>query len=289
MKTVVTPGVGWLGGSQVNYVHSTGYNYVDSAGGYHSSPTQTTYHYTDGSSKTSTTVYDAMDRAVSTTDANGRTISYAYDTLGRQTMTAYQGTVTNPVVFTQNNYSCCTLDSSVDENGNTTHYIYDSDNRLTETYTDISGQGANAPLVAYTYDSFGNQQTVITRSDANTTRTTTYTYDANNRVTKIVYPDSTAEGDLIADEFFQYDSLGNLVAKLQGVVDTGKHIVSGSVTAYGYDSLNRPTQVKYNYGYTPNTTLWPLSSISISGADVTYGYSENGVDSGGNLEDIDGG
>ena len=71
VKTEVVPGAGWLGGSQVAYVDSTGYVYVDTAG-YHNSPTQTTYHYTDGSTKTSTTLYDAMGRVLSATDANGQ-------------------------------------------------------------------------------------------------------------------------------------------------------------------------------------------------------------------------
>ncbi len=61
MKTETVPGVAWIGGNQVAYVDSTGYVYVDSAG-YHNSPTQTTYHYTDGGAKTNTTAYDALDR-----------------------------------------------------------------------------------------------------------------------------------------------------------------------------------------------------------------------------------
>ncbi len=126
VKTETVPGVGWIGGNQVAYVDSTGYVYVDSAG-YHDSPTQTTYHYTDGGAKTNTTAYDALDRVLSATDANGRTISYTYDALGRQVTTSYGNGI-----GTQNQYSCCTLEWSRDENGHTTYYDYDDDNRVME-------------------------------------------------------------------------------------------------------------------------------------------------------------
>ena len=69
-------------------------------------------------------------------------------------------------------------------------------------------------------------------------------------------------------------------------VDSGQHIKSGVVTAYVYDTLSRLTKVKYNYGYTPNSTLWPLASISVSGGDVTYGYVENGKDHGDSLKTL---
>lgn len=50
------------------------------------------------------------------------------------------------------------------------------------------GQSLSTPLVAYTYDAIGNQQTVTTRSDSSTSRATGYDYDSGNRVTKIEYP-----------------------------------------------------------------------------------------------------
>ena len=68
-------------------------------------------------------------------------------------MTVYECTVANPTVFTQNSYSCCTLNWSQDENGHKTYYDYDDDNRIIDMYTDITGQGTADPLVAYAYDS----------------------------------------------------------------------------------------------------------------------------------------
>jgi hypothetical protein len=59
------------------------------------------------------------------------------------------------------------------------------------TWTDISGQSETYPLVAYTYDSFGNQASAVTYSSAGVGRETQYTYDKMNRITKmssIYYP-----------------------------------------------------------------------------------------------------
>ena len=84
-------------------------------------------------------------------------------------------------VFTQNSYTCCGLEWSRDENGNKTYYGYDGANRLAKMWTDITGQSSTTPLVSYTYDAFGNQQTVTTRSGASTSRVTSYDYDSANR------------------------------------------------------------------------------------------------------------
>ncbi len=195
VKTETVPGLG-----------TTTYVYADTAG-YHNSPVQVT----DGRGNVSHTTYDALGRVVSATDTNGRTITYTYDALGRQITTSYGNGI-----GTQNLYSCCTLLWSMDENGNHTYYDYDGANRVIDTYTDIPGQSSTYPLVAYTYDSFGNQQTVTTYSAVGVPRVTAYTYDAKNRVTKIVYPYRSVEGDLLGDEQFGYDALSNLIWKEDG-------------------------------------------------------------------------
>ncbi len=97
----------------------------------------------------------------------------------------------------------------MDQNGNHTYYDYDDDNRVIEPDRRPGRSEQSNRLVTYSYDPFGNRQGVTTYvldSTGNPVgRQTVYTYDANNRVTKIVYPDSAAEGDLIRDEFFQDD------------------------------------------------------------------------------------
>ena len=83
----------------------TEYRYAES-GKKRLSPTETIYQYWNGSayeSKTSSASYSDMQRLLSTTDAEDRTITYQYDQLGRQTKVIYaEG------VETENSYGCCT-------------------------------------------------------------------------------------------------------------------------------------------------------------------------------------
>ena len=119
---------------------------------------------------------------------------------------------------------------------------------MVNAYTDSTGQSTAHPLVAYGYQRIRQQQQWLTCSGLDSSgnsinRVTTYTYDMSNRVIKIVYPYNNNQGDIISDEFFQYDKPGNLVAKLQGLVNSAGNITSGAVTAYAYDTLNRLTAV----------------------------------------------
>ena len=150
---------------------------------------------------------------------------------------------------------CCGLEWSRDENGNKTYYAYDGANRLSKSWTDVQGNATytGAPLVQYTYDAFGNQQTVTTRSDSSTSRATGYTYDSANRVTKIEYP-----GEIVGDEEFGYDDAGGLLWKKDG---------NGKFTLYEYDDLRRLIAVYYLAGALPN----PISYQGLT-ADVTYTY-----------------
>ena len=237
----------------------TEYSYLQTVGGVdklQAGPTATAYQYWNGSSydtKTSATAYGVMGRVDSTTDAANRAIAYTYDKLGRQLTTTY---ATGRV--TQSYYNCCSLLWTKDEDGRYTHYAYDAASRVTDTWIDNT-QGetlSGDPLVHYTYDAFGNVQTVTTYSETGVGRTTTYAYDKNNRVIAIDHP-----GDL-GDERFQYDELGNLTAKQDG---------NGDITAYEYDDdLHRLIAVKYDIGGTWGQTIsYPLSS-----PDVTYSYYE---------------
>ena len=92
----------------------------------------------------------------------------------------------------------------------------------------IGLQSQTASLVHNNYDEMGRLASVVTRSDANTTRTTTYTYDKLNRVTRIDYPSP------LGYEQFGYNANGSLLWKRDG---------KAAVTLYKYDELNRLTKV----------------------------------------------
>jgi RHS repeat-associated protein len=229
-------------------------------GVFYSSPTETIYKDASGTPRTSATYYDEFGRVEKTVDASGRAVWYRYDDLGRPTLTVYKwvsGVVDGtPEVYTENHYNCCSLEWSRDENGNKTYYAYDDAKRVTKVWTDTQNPNGEAhPLVEYTYDAFGNKKTVTTRSDANTTRVTTYTYDKLNRVTKIEYP-----GGIVGDEEFGYDVARNLWWKKDG---------NGDVTLYRYDGHNRLWKVYYNY----TGSLNPPSYEGLT-PDVTYGYQQ---------------
>ncbi len=158
--------------------------------------------------------YDAAGRKDSVTDAAGKVTQYQYDDLDRVVKTIYPDSN-----YTQNTYACCHLDSKTDENGLETQYIYDSKNRLSQTID--TGGGVTTynydPVIldrvasvtdanrhtteyqyydngkvkkmiypdgtweSYTYDGAGN---MLTKSDS-AGKTIKYTYDKNNRVTKV--------------------------------------------------------------------------------------------------------
>ncbi len=75
-------------------------------------------------------------------------------------------------------------------------YVYDNLNRLLEDDDFV-----------YTYDNNGN---LISKADKVTSATTTYQYDAENRLTQVVTPTDIVE--------YRYDGFGRRIAKtLNGV------------------------------------------------------------------------
>lgn len=279
LKRETVPGIGPGGADQV-----TEYKYgYGQSGKWRTSPTETIYHDSSDQPQSSKTEYDDMQRVLKTTDANNRSIWYAYDVQGRPTLTIYKfvdanentkpdydlnpttGAITNSelIAYSQNFYSCCNLLWDQDENLHKTYYGYDDMKRVNATWTDIPGQSESAPLVTYDYDNFGNQQTVTTYSGASrsTDRVTTYTYDKLNRVTKIHYPGaSTPSTDgIIASEEFGYDDLDRLQWKKGGA--------DSEYTLYKYDDFGRLSNVYYDVATLPSPFAYPDRA-----ANVTYGY-----------------
>jgi RHS repeat-associated protein len=241
-------------------------------------PTTTTYKWWDPTAnggsggyvdKYEWNTYDAAGRVVKHTDASGDPEStsatgktwYTYDALGRPLQTIYTrsgGTESGAALaYTENTYSCCGLTQSRDEEGRSTYFDYDNANRITGTYTSLSGQSSTYPLVAYTYDAFGNKLTAMTRSDSGTTRATSYEYDKDNRVIRITYQDN-----LLGEEQFGYDVYGNQWYKRQ------KNATNDwKTTFYKYDDLNRVTDIYYATTTDTRPTAYPTGS-----SDVQYTY-----------------
>ncbi|MBV9216831.1 MAG: RHS repeat protein, partial [Acidobacteria bacterium] len=193
-------------------------NYVDSA--------TNSWSYTYGTNWNIATLKDPLShtltytldtntsRWATRTDRNGHTVTRTWDA-ETGTLTAVQDARTNSTYYTCNAGNQ-TL-QSVDRNGHTNSFEYNSYGDLTKI-TDGMGKERT-----FTYDTVGRMLTTTEHLDTNTARTTTYTYDDGDRVTKVTLPDST-------EWHFAYDENDNLTS----VTDPLTH-----TTAYEYDEMDR--------------------------------------------------
>ena len=137
-------------------------------------------------------------------------------------------------------------------------YAYNNSNELTST-----------PNVTYSYDNNGN---VLSKTDS--TGTTTYTWDFENRLTSVTLPGSGGTVN------FKYDPLGHRIYK---------NSVNGtSVYAYDSDNLLEETNtsgaVVARYADGPNTDE-PLAELR--GGAISY-YEADGLGSVSSLSDTAG-
>lgn len=187
---------------------------------------------TDPLSHKTTHGYDALNRLIQTTDATLKTSQYRYNALDQLTQ------VTDPraliTQYTVNAFDQPTLEQSPDR-GNS----------------------------QFTYDAAGNRKT---QTDAKT-QTTSYQYDALNRITQMSYP-----GGVIS---YSYDQGINSLGRLTEITDpSGK-------TNYQYDAhgrITRKTQgsLVLQYSYAP--TSGNLASITYPNARVVaYSYTQGRV------------
>jgi RHS repeat-associated protein len=160
--------------------------------------TYTTYEYDQQSQLTRLINYKA-DNTVNSQ------FEYTYDNLGRRTsMTTLEGT------FQYGYDATGQLTSVVTPDNRTIRYQYDAagnriavtDNEIATNYTTNNlNQYTNVGNAVYTYDKDGN---LISKTQVG--QTSTYTYDVENRLTKVVTPQGTWD--------YQYDGLGNRVATI---------------------------------------------------------------------------
>jgi RHS repeat-associated protein len=186
--------------------------------------------------------YDVLSRRTSLTRPNGVNTSYGYDNLSHLlTVThAKNGTTLDGATYTVDNagnrltrtpqpsgaastygYDNIYELQSVTQNGSTTEsYTYDPvGNRL----SNVSGSGwsyntsnelNSRPSYSYTYDYNGNTQTMM-----NSSGTTTYAWDFENRLTNVTLPGS---GGTVT---FKYDPFGRRIYKSS----------SSGTSIYAYD------------------------------------------------------
>lgn len=221
--------------------------------------------------------YDAVGNKISFTNALENTFTYQYDALNRLIVDAdgyqYEYDATGNVI------------KRTDAKGQEVNYFYDALNRLTEIHY------PDASLVTFSYDSSGNQTTMV---DSLGTRTSQY--DALDRLVHTTGPFGKTVG-------YEYDALGNrisliypdmqevtysydAVSRLQTVTDW-----LNRVTAYSYDAAGRMAEVVYPNG-TTTTVAYDAASrmnaLTNEKADDTVISSYNlTLDNAGNRIQVD--
>lgn len=169
--------------------------------------------------------YDGLDRLSRAVEPGGGTWRYGYDLQG------------NCVV-------------AVDPRGVQTRYVYDDLGRLTATLIDMNNNGARATDAAdiVTSQRWDASSRLIARTDANL-NTTSYSYDALDRLTEIRYADGTNRtithsadgtthivqptGSVLRDTF---DRLGRLTSR---TIARGAGVSGTAAESYAYDGLSR--------------------------------------------------
>ncbi|MFK8907391.1 LamG-like jellyroll fold domain-containing protein [Streptomyces sp. YS-3] len=191
---------------------------------------------TPGGRTTSYTYFKNGDLA-QVTDANGASVKYTYDNLGRQ--------ITKTEV--SDSYPA----------GLTTTLAYDKDDQVvSEISPKVTNRVTGAVHQAKSttvYDPDGNvqSQTVADASGGDTARVTSLTYDAYNRVATRTDPG----GDTTA---FEYDVYGNKVKETDP---------AGNVNEYTFDAEGRPlTTSLLNYTGDPNSPSSPTKLVQESRA-----------------------
>jgi YD repeat-containing protein len=226
--------------------------------------------------ETTTYAYDLNDRLVCKADPTGYTLCYDYDPVGNRTNFAVAPTAGGDSILSVSyTYDNRNRVSTITGNGRTTTFTYDAvgrrtgatwPNNSTATYTyDAAHQllsldhktsgNADIATFAYAYDLAGNRTSMTTLEGVNS-----YTYNANNWLTGVTYPDGRTQE-------FTYDPVGNRLSLL----DSG---IGFQPVQYTYDNANRllssvsatETNV-YSYD-----NAGRLTAQTVNGEPRTYSY-----------------
>src|SRR5579883_750901 len=189
--------------------------------------------------------YDALSRRTQMTRPNNVTTNYAYDNLSRLTSVLHQlaGSTIDGAMYTLDNAGNRTAKTD-QRTAVATSYGYDNIYQLTgvtqgtnttESYTydpvgnrlsslgvspysvNVSNELSSTPNATYTYDANGN-----TTSKTDSTGTTNYTWDYENRLSSVTLPGS---GGMVS---FKYDPFGRRIYKSS----------SSGTSIFAYDGNN---------------------------------------------------
>ena len=176
---------------------------------------------------------------------NGDKVQYTYDDYGRLILETFEDGDTVSYAYDNTGALATVTDSAT---GRKTTYYYDFTDRLMK-YTESGTNFYHS--VGYEYDSLNNLTALVELING-VARSTTYTYDEDNRVSEIDNDATTIK--------YTYDEYGRVVKKEQGIFSY--------VYTYATNANGAPTgQIKRHYFYTNNA----LGTWSYS-----YTYDANG-------------
>ena len=178
--------------------------------------------------------YDALNNLLAKTDRKGQTITYGYDALYRLTSKTYPDSTA--VSYTYDPLSRLT---QVTDPTGTYSFTYDNLGRLLGTGTQYSFL-SSALNNNYGYDAASNRTSFTDPAGA----TSTYSYDALNRLTGLANTNSGTFG-------FGYDALGRRTSLTRP---------NGVDTSYSYDNLSRLLSVLHGGGGLPGSTSYTYDS-----------------------------
>jgi RHS repeat-associated protein len=191
---------------QFNLVRLTGANGLADAFAYDAGGN--VVQATDTAGNTTSFTYGPLNRLTSVTDALGRTTQFGHDTRGNLVQTIYPDTSVEQIIPDALGDAA----SVTTRNGAVMSYTRNAAGQVTRlTFADNTHQD-------YTYYPNGDLHTATDASD-----TTTFEYDAGDRLTRVTYPD----GRFLA---YTYDAAG----RRQRVVDQ-----DGFAVNYAYDMVGR--------------------------------------------------
>jgi RHS repeat-associated protein len=263
---------------------------------------------TDPNGSTVTYVYDADQELTDTTDENGRRTTYSYDKDGFLTGESWlngSGGAIYQATFT--------YDADHELTGATDPYAtltmaYDSDGRLGTIVTSGPGMGQPTVTLTYSHDQLGDVTSVT--DSLSTQGVTSYTYDADQRVTSmtqslggtvgpnlsfaydhgsrlinITRQDGTSSTATEVNTTITYDAVNRVTTMTDGV-GTYSYFGGGGWTntplatyVYSYDDANRVTSQDnaeglYSYTYDNSSQL---TGVTKNGTSVeSYSYDKNG-------------
>ncbi|MEM7785178.1 MAG: RHS repeat-associated core domain-containing protein [Planctomycetota bacterium] len=197
--------------------------------------------------------FDNAGKRIGSVDADGRSVDYRYDAIGRLVFES----------ISESGLTLKTIEYAYDAVGNRVSKLDSVEGLSTYQYNEndqLISEVLNGVTTVYTYDANGNQLSERTSASDSTV----YSWDTDNRLVSVVTTSPT--GTEIVE--YEYDHQGNRVSRR----------INGELTLYLVDSnreLPRVVEELNSVGETERSYAWGNGLISQESNDQTFYYHRN--------------